>query len=102
MSGAPLPLASAAERLRGKPGRPRKKPVASPAEAMHQAARLLDVEAGAAYLGGISTWTMRDLIDNGTVPRVRVPMPGGGELRRILVDREDLDRLIEAWKDRGQ
>jgi hypothetical protein len=40
------------------------------------------------------------MIAAGTLPRVRVPLPGGGELRKILVDREDLERIIEAWKDR--
>jgi len=33
------------------------------------------------------------------LPRVRVPLPNGGELRRLLFDRADLDRLIDVWKD---
>jgi hypothetical protein len=60
--------------------------------------RLLDIAGAAAYLGGISPWTIRDLIANGTLKRVRVPLPNGGELRRVLLDREDLDRLVTSWK----
>jgi excisionase family DNA binding protein len=60
--------------------------------------RLLDVDAAAAYLG-VSSWTVRDLDAAGVLPRVRVPLPNGGELRRLLFDRADLDRLIDVWKD---
>jgi excisionase family DNA binding protein len=62
------------------------------------APRLLDVEGAANYLS-VSPWTIRDLIANGTLARVRVPLPRGGELRRVLLDREDLDRLVHAWRD---
>ncbi len=61
--------------------------------------RLLDLEATAAYLG-VSPWTVRDLEASGTLPRVRIPLPNGGELRKLLFDKADLDRLVEAWKDR--
>ncbi len=60
--------------------------------------RLLSLEATAAYLG-ISPWTVRDLEAAGVLPRVRIPLPNNGELRKLLFDREDLDRLIEAWKE---
>jgi len=60
--------------------------------------RLLDLEAVAAYLG-VSPWTVRDLEFAGVLRRVRIPLPDGRELRKLLFDREDLDRLIEAWKD---
>lgn len=60
--------------------------------------RLLDLEATAAYLN-VSTWTVRDLEAGGILRRVRVPLPRGGELRKLLFDRTDLDRLVEAWKD---
>jgi hypothetical protein len=63
------------------------------------APRLLDLGATASYLG-ISGWTVRDLEAAGTLRRVRVPMPNGGELRKLLFDRTELDRLVEAWKDR--
>jgi hypothetical protein len=61
--------------------------------------RLLDVDGAAAYLA-VSAWTIRDLDAGGHLPRVRLPLPGGKELRRLLYDRTDLDRLIERSKDR--
>jgi len=61
-------------------------------------ARLLDLPTAALYLG-VSPWTVRDLDAAGVLPRVRVPLPGRGELRRVLFDKEDLDRLIAAWKE---
>ncbi len=111
-----IPLAAARERLRRKPGRPRKVnpghvPGTPPAKggvnggslggALAVRAivpRLLSLEATAAYLG-ISPWTVRDLEAAGVLPRVRIPLPNNGELRKLLFDREDLDRLIEAWKE---
>jgi hypothetical protein len=61
--------------------------------------RLLDLGTAAAYLS-VSPWTVRDLEAAGVLPRIRVPVGGGGELRKLLFDRTDLDRLISAWKDR--
>jgi hypothetical protein len=29
---------------------------------------------------------------------VVIPLPNGRELRKLLFDRADLDRLIESWK----
>ncbi len=62
------------------------------------APRLLDLDATAAYLG-VSPWTIRNLEAAGSLRRVRIPLANGGELRKLLFDREDLDRLVEAWKD---
>jgi excisionase family DNA binding protein len=53
------------------------------------APRLLDVEAAADYLG-VSVWTVRDLVERGTLSRVALP-----GVRRLLFDRCDIDRLIE-------
>lgn len=115
-----LPLAAAAQRLRRPPGRPRKLTVRS-AEAQQGRAplsgpngsqgygaavpavcpvspRLLDLPSAATYLG-LSPWTIRDLEAAGVLARVRVPLPNGGELRKLLFDRVDLDRLITVWKD---
>lgn len=100
----PLPLAAASVRLRGKPGRPRRdNREPEPALAVDAAPtpvppRLLDVRATAAYLG-LSPWTVRDLQAAGTLPRVIVPLHGGRELRKLLFDRKDLDRLIDVWKE---
>lgn len=60
--------------------------------------RLLDLPTAAAYLG-VSAWTVRDLEAAGSVPRVRIPLPNAGELRKLLFDRVDLDRLIDSWKE---
>jgi hypothetical protein len=111
-----LPLAAAAERLRGLPGRPRKagtRAQQTPALAGSRVntgdegvrvptlcpltPRLLDQEGAARYLA-VSTWTVRDLEAAGHLPRVRLPLPGGRDLRKLLYDRADLDRLIEASK----
>jgi excisionase family DNA binding protein len=114
-----LPLAAAQRRL-GRPGRPRKRlenveesagttkqdprenssherGVLARQAGLSLPPRLLDVHSAARYLG-LSPWTVRDLLGNGTLKRVRVPLPGGRELRRILLDRQDLDRLVESWK----
>jgi excisionase family DNA binding protein len=84
------------------------------------APRLLTLKQGAAYVG-VSYWTLRDLVLNGTIPAVRVPSgrinsgrnhgakrqtrvlvpatdPRLRSLRKVLVDRADLDRLIAEWK----
>jgi hypothetical protein len=47
----------------------------------------------------LSPWTVRGLESAGVLHRVRVPLPNGGELRKLLFDREDLDQLIVGWKD---
>ncbi len=64
------------------------------------APRLLDLEAAALYLG-VSVWTVRELAGkkDGVLRRVRIPLKNNGELRKLLFDREDLDRFIEASKD---
>jgi hypothetical protein len=63
--------------------------------------RLLDVKAAAAYLGGLSTWTVRGLVADGFLRPVRLPStrrPGTSN-RRLLFDRADLDTLIDRWKE---
>ena len=111
-SASTLPLAAASIRLRRPPGRPRTRPEPAPrhvsshvdTEQRESAAvplvrstsgpvdapRLLDVEAAADYLG-VSAWTVRDLVERGTLSRVALP-----GVRRLLFDRCDLDRLIET------
>jgi len=54
--------------------------------------RLLGLKEAAAELG-LSVWTLRDLIGAG---RLKAVQPPG--VRRIFLDRRDLDRAIEAWK----
>lgn len=62
--------------------------------------RLLDRRATAAYLGGFAS-TVRGLEAAGVLRRVRGPLPDSSELRKLLFDRTDLDRLIEPWKESG-
>ena len=59
--------------------------------------RLLDLHVSAGYLG-LSEWTVRTLEQQGILKRVRVPLPNHGEVRKLLFDRVDLDRLIDTWK----
>lgn len=54
--------------------------------------RLLGLKEAAAELG-ISIWTLRDLIGDGQIKAVQPP-----GVRRIWIDRRDIDRAIEAWK----
>ncbi len=75
--------------------------------------RLLDLHAAAKYLS-LSVWTIRGLEHAGFLPRIRVPASpgaqcrprngkhnnGGGETRRLLFDRVDLDQAVERWKER--
>ena len=69
--------------------------------------RLLNMRQAAAYLG-CSFWTARDYILQGLIPVVNMPPLRAREgdrqrktLRRVLVDRADLDAFIEARKCRG-
>ena len=91
------PLAAAAERLKGKPGRPRTRPEGTP---VVLPPRLLDIVGVATYFC-ISLSAARNLVSTGLLRRVRLPTRGNGELRKILIDREDLDRFIEAAKEDG-
>jgi hypothetical protein len=59
--------------------------------------RLLDVVSTAAYLGGLSTWTIRAFVADGHLRPVRLPSvrDKNGNGRRLLFDRRDLDDFIE-------
>ena len=62
--------------------------------------RLFSVSRAAAYLG-VGVWTVRDLIQSGYLPRVMLPSARrpGEAMRRILVDRGDLDQLIQRFRE---
>ncbi len=75
--------------------------LASTAKVREVPPRLLSLEDAARYLG-VSPWTVRELEWSGVLPRVRIPLGNGKELRKLLFDRADLDRLIDRWKDSGQ
>jgi excisionase family DNA binding protein len=64
--------------------------------------RLMDLHQAAAYLG-ISYWTMRDLVQAGIIPTVKIPPTRAGDgrpIRRILIDKSDLDAFINGNKER--
>jgi hypothetical protein len=66
-------------------------------------ARLLDLKAAASYCS-ISYWTLRDLALGGEIPIVRFPVPrarDGRTIRRILIDKADLDVFIDRNKERN-
>jgi hypothetical protein len=79
----------------------------TPSLAHHIQPRLLSLEEGARYLG-LSFWSFRELVNGGAVPLVRVPRPRtmrqhkraarSDTLRRALVDRFDLDALVDRWR----
>jgi hypothetical protein len=120
----PLPLAAAAQRLRGRPRRPRRGPVGAqslagdrvkggsaggsqdsesgrperPPTRLNQR-RLLDVRGTAEYLS-LGCDTIRELDASGVLSAARVKVPGGRgqDLRSVRFDRETLDRLVAGWR----
>ena len=52
----------------------------------------------AKYLN-LGYWTLREIVWSGALPMVRLPNKSGGLCRRILIDRQDLDSLIEKSKE---
>ena len=70
-------------------------------------ARLLNLRQAAAYLG-LSFWSVRDYVLAGRIPTVNLPPLRAREgerqrtsLRRVLVDRNDLDTFVESLKSKG-
>ncbi len=96
----PTATASENERSNKTLDGPRSRTMAQQAS-VHLPCRLLSLEQAAHYLG-VSSWTVRELEWSGVLPRIRIPLGNGKELRKLLFDREDLDRLIDRWKDSGQ
>ena len=113
-ANTPLPLAHA----RRGPGRPRKDmdshiSATSTGEVFGNAGvkgralaysavtpRLLDASQAGRYLG-VSYWTVRELEAAGTLRRVCIPGRRGNDVRKLLYDQANLDRLIEMWKDQA-
>jgi hypothetical protein len=73
------------------------KPFPLPARPL-PARRLVDDKFGSAYLG-VSRSQFRAWVARGLIPRVRAPGENGRPLRRLLCDINDLDRLIQRWKE---
>ena len=57
--------------------------------------RLLSAQDAAQYLG-LPYTTLRDIALRGHLPIVRIP-----DCRRLWFEKRDLDRALEAWKERG-
>lgn len=62
--------------------------------------RLLDLRGASAYLS-VRRRVISDLCVAGLLPRVRLVLPDGREMRKVLIDRGDLDALVERWKGGG-
>ena len=70
--------------------------------------RLLDRDQAAQYLA-VSTDTLDRLIHTGVISVVRLPVERSrktgrgvaGAMRRVLVDRAELDELIPSWRERS-
>jgi excisionase family DNA binding protein len=118
-SATTLPLATASQRLRGRPGRPRTKPcgdnpgdnrelartqvrvpparpAARPQDSPSWAPagpRLVTRQQAAAYLS-LSLDIIDRLTQQGELRRVQLTL-GDRPVRRVLFDRADLDRLVE-------
>ena len=114
-----LPLATASQRLRGRPGRPRTKPSGdNPGDSREPAPpqvrvpparpaarkqdspscaplgpRLLTRQQAAGYLN-LSSDMLDRLTQQGELPRVQLLL-GNRNVRKVLYDRADLDRLVE-------
>jgi hypothetical protein len=117
---ASTPLADAARRLRGRPGRPRLHPAPAPrprhvpdtsppqtrmdgwlqgrpsaGEACALPTlvpRLLGLKAAASYLS-CSTWLIRRLVEEGALHRIQL-----AGSRRLLLDRLEMDELVVACR----
>ena len=117
MTPDPLPLADAALRLRGKPGRPRTGTERAQSDARTRMdsgsnggapvqesgrpspsalpPRLLTLPMASAYLS-LARSTLLELEASGALQRPRV-MVRGREIRKRLYDRAMLDRLADGW-----
>jgi hypothetical protein len=90
--------------MKGAASGPRAKPAPLQTRSAVVAPRLLDLRQAALYLG-CSYWTVRDYVLAGLIPMVELPAlrPREGEpprkaLRRVLIDRTDLDAFIDSRK----
>lgn len=76
----------------GSPGRPQDRK----SFALAFVPRLMSLEIAAHYTS-LGVWSLRQLVWAGKLPVVRVPRPdGSGDMRRVLIDRNDLDQYIES------
>ncbi len=86
------PYAAVTEAVTGLPTPRKERAVSRALDTTSTVRRLLSVKEAGLYLG-LSPWTIRSLGWSGQIPEVRVG-------RRVLYDRQDLDRFVEASKRR--
>ena len=65
--------------------------------ALHFVPRLMSLEVAAAYCS-VGYWTIRGLVQAGKLPVVEFPRANeeGECIRRVLLDRDDLDKFIDG------
>jgi excisionase family DNA binding protein len=68
----------------------------APQDSTTNGPRLVDVATAAERLG-VSPWTICELIERGALPRVELP-----GVRRVLVDVQDIERLVTVGKRGGR
>jgi hypothetical protein len=57
--------------------------------------RLMDLGTAGIYTG-TSYWTVRQAVQRGLIPVVEWPGEDSEPIRRVLLDREDVDRFIDS------
>jgi hypothetical protein len=63
--------------------------------------RLFDLDAAGAYLGGLSRDAVERLVNAGVLSVVKIPGGRTGDcVRRVLVDRLELDELVTRWREK--
>jgi hypothetical protein len=65
--------------------------------------RLLDKAAAASYMGGISVDQVDRLINTGALSVVKLPATRGrtqNGCRRVLIDRLEVDALVDRWREK--
>ena len=56
--------------------------------------KMVEEETSRDGADGISRWTIRDWVAKGMVSAIRPP-----GTRRVYIDRQDLIRVLESWKE---
>lgn len=62
---------------------------------------LLSLDDAGRYLGGLSARTVAEYVASGLLAPVPLPGRRGRRSRRVVLAREDLDRLVASWKRRS-
>ena len=57
--------------------------------------RLMDMDTAGIYTG-TSYWTVRSAVQRGLIPVVEWPGEDGEPIRRVLIDRLDLDAFVDS------